>query len=61
MTSWRPNGSARLYMSVDDLEYVLVGYGVRLIDEDTEKNTAEIDRVDDVLRAIDKALGRKKY
>lgn len=57
---WRPNGSARLYMSVDDLEYVLVGYGVRLINEDMERNVDEIDRVDDVLRAIDKALNRKK-
>lgn len=58
---WRPNGSARLVgMSVDDLEYILVGYGVRLIDENPEQYNDEITRVDDILRAIDKALNRKK-
>lgn len=57
---WKPNGSARLYMSIDDLEYVLVGYGVRLIEWDTKVYVEEINRVDDVLRSLDKALNRKK-
>lgn len=57
---WKPNGSARLYMSVDDLEYVLVGYGVRLIEWDAEVYAEEINRVDDILRALDKALNRRK-
>lgn len=48
-------------MSMDDLEYVMVGYGVRMLDEDPAKYDDEINRVDNVLVAIDKALKRKKY
>ena len=55
-----PDGHARLYMSTDELEYTLVGYGCDLIDEDEVKNAAEIDRVDDLLRSIDIKLERKK-
>lgn len=58
---WRPNGEARLYMSMDDLEYVMVGYGTRMLDEDPNKYNDEIDRVNEVLIAIDKVLNRKKY
>jgi hypothetical protein len=57
---WKPNGEARLYMSMDDLEYTLVGYGVRMLDEDPAKWADEIKRTDAVLVAIDKALNRKK-
>jgi hypothetical protein len=58
---WRPDGFARLPMSMDDLEYILVGYGVRMLDEDPAKYADEIIRSDEVLRAIDKVLKRKKY
>jgi|GEM_PF-2822247 len=59
---WRPDGRSRLIdMSVDELKFALVGWGVRLADEDPVKYHDEINRVDDVLRAIDKALDRKKY
>jgi hypothetical protein len=54
-------GGALLHMSFDYLEYALVGYGAHLIENHGKKNVAEIDRVDDILRAIDKALNRKKY
>jgi hypothetical protein len=53
-------GKALLHMSFDYLEYALVGYGVHLI-ESEKRSVADIDKVDDVLRAIDKALKRKKY
>lgn len=48
-------------MSMDDLEYVMVGYGTRMLDEDPNKYNDEIDRVNEVLIAIDKVLNRKKY
>lgn len=57
-----PDGRARLYISTDELEYALVGYGCDLIDADepvganegATKNADEIARVDDLLRSIDK-------
>lgn len=54
-------GKARLYISFDHLEYALVCYGVDLINNNPEKHSDEINRVDDVLIALDKALKRKKY
>lgn len=58
---WRSNGEARLYMSMDDLEYIMVAYGVRMLDENPTKYDDEINRANEVLVAIDKALNRKKY
>lgn len=57
MEPLRPDGSARLYMSVNDLEYAVVGYGLELLKSDV--NEATIAEVDAILHAIDKALHRK--
>ena len=45
---------ALLFMSPDELEYALVGYGCELIDSDKGSNAAEISYVDELLRSIDK-------
>ena len=58
---WQPDGKARLFMSMDDLERTMVEYGVRMLDQDPVKYDNEINRVNEVLIAIDKALKRKKY
>ncbi len=54
-----PEGNALLYMSPDDLEYTLVGYGVLLLEDSPKKHAQEIAEVDAVLSSIDKALRRK--
>jgi hypothetical protein len=45
-------GKARLYMSVDELETALVGYGCDLID--AGENTDEIAQIDELLQSIDR-------
>lgn len=56
---FNPDGKAILYMSMDDLEYTMVGYGVKLLEDDPQSNLKEIAEIDAVLGAIDKVRKQK--
>jgi len=55
-----PDGKATLYMSADELEYAVVGYGLERLESEEGPSAEELAEINAILHAIDKAQGRKK-